>query len=447
MDTTKKSRSPLMWVPTLYLAQGLPFFSVALIASMMFKSMGVPNTDIAHWTAYIGMAWIFKPLWSPFLELASSKKLVVVTFQLLSGVFFGLVALSLHLPFWLGASVAMLACVAISAATHDIACDGVYITSLSEKQQAQYAGWTGTFFNAGRFIALGGLVILAGTLEKSHGVVPAWTTIFVILAVTMALLAAYHAWTLPLAKNPVTEKTTVAGITDTLWEVIVDYVRKPGIWMSILFIIMFRAGEAQVQTIGPLFLRDALDKGGLGLTTAQVGTVYGTSGTIAFIVGSIAGGYFTSWLSLRRAMIFLILAVNLPNLVFYFLATWLPTDLTVIGAALSLEMFGYGFGFVGIILYMMQVVAPGKYQTAHYAFSTGIMQLGFVLFKFFSGDFQAWLGYQQFFIWVLLCAIPVTVMALFLPMTPRANVAASAPDDVPADVPAGVSTDSQAAAR
>jgi len=415
----KSARSPLTWVPTLYLAQGLPFFSVALIASMMFKSMGVANTDIAHWTAYIGMAWIFKPLWSPFLELASSKKLVVVTFQLASGVFFGLVALSLHLPFWLAASVAMLACVGISAATHDIACDGVYITSLTQKQQAQYAGWTGTFFNAGRFIALGGLVILAGYLEKTQGIVPAWTTIFVILAITMVALAAYHAWVLPLAKNPVAENTSVAGIASTLWEVIVDYFKKPGIWMSILFIILFRAGEAQVQTIGPLFLRDALDKGGLGLTTAQVGTVYGTSGTIAFIVGSIAGGYFTSWLSLKRAMIFLILAVNLPNLVFYFLSTWLPTDLTIIGAALSLEMFGYGFGFVGIILYMMQVVAPGKYQTAHYAFSTGIMQLGFVLFKFYSGEIQAHLGYQHFFIWVLLCAIPVTLMALFIPLASR----------------------------
>lgn len=417
----EKQKSPLAWVPTMYLAQGLPFFSVALIASMMFKSMGVPNEDIAHWTAYIGMAWIFKPLWSPFLELASSKKLVVVTFQLACGLFFALVALALHLPFWLAASVAMLACVGISSATHDIACDGVYISSLTQKQQAQYAGWTGTFFNAGRFIALGGLVILAGHLEKTQGIVPAWTTIFIILAVTMVALAAYHSWVLPLAKNPVTKDTTVAGIAGTLWEVIVDYFKKPGIWLSILFIILFRAGEAQVQTIGPLFLRDALDKGGLGLSTSQVGTVYGTSGTIAFIIGSIAGGYFTSWLSLRRAMIFLILAVNLPNVVFYFLSTWLPSDLTVIGAALSLEMFGYGFGFVGVILYMMQVVAPGKYQTAHYALSTGVMQLGFVLFKYFSGAIQAALGYQHFFIWVLVCAIPVTVLALFIPLTPRAQ--------------------------
>lgn len=418
-DHDSAKRSPLTWVPTLYFAQGLPFFSVALIASLMLKSMGVPNEDIAHWTAYIGAAWIFKPLWSPFLELASSKKLIVVSFQLLSGVSLGLVALALHLPFWLAAVIAMLSLVAISSATHDISCDGVYMASLSKKQQAQYAGWTGTFFNAGRFISLGGLVILAGYLEKSHGVVTAWTVIFCILSATMIALGLYHSWSLPLAPNVRGENHNVAGIARTLKDVIIDYLRKPGIWVSILFIILFRAGEAQVQTIGPLFLREARELGGLGLSTEQVGTVYGTAGTIAFIVGSIAGGYFTSWLSLRRAILFLILAMNLPNLVFYLLSTYLPTNLTLIAAGLSIEMFGYGFGFVGIILYMMQVVAPGKYQTAHYAFSTGIMQLGFVLFKWISGDAQVALGYQHFFVYVLLCAIPVAVLSQFIPMESR----------------------------
>ncbi|UGQ47499.1 MFS transporter [Massilia endophytica] len=419
METATAKRSPLTWVPTLYFAQGLPFFSVALIASLMFKSMGVPNGDIAHWTAYIGAAWVFKPLWSPFLELASSRKIIVVTFQLLSGLFLGLVAVALHLPFWLAATVGMLALVAVSSATHDIACDGTYIASLTKKQQAQYAGWSGTFFNAGRFVSLGVLVILAGYLEKSYGVVPAWTVIFCILCATMIALGLYHSWALPLAPNPASDHQTVGAVARTLKEVLVDYLKKPGIWVSILFIILFRAGEAQIQTIGPLFLREATANGGLGLSTDQVGTVYGTAGTIAFIVGSIAGGYFTSWLSLRRAILFLILAMNLPNLVFYFLATYLPTDLTVIAACLSLEMFGYGFGFVGIILYMMQVVAPGKYQTAHYAFSTGIMQLGFVLFKWISGDVQQALGYHNFFIYVLLCAIPVAVLSQFIPMESR----------------------------
>jgi PAT family beta-lactamase induction signal transducer AmpG len=427
MEHTKPHvRNPKLWVPSLYLAQGLPFFAVAIVANQMFKSMGVPNDELNHWTALIGLAWVFKPLWSPFLELASSKKLVVVAFQLVGGLCLGAVALALHAPFWFAACLAMLALVALASATHDIACDGLYIASLSEKGQAAYAGWTGTFFNAGKFFTTGALLLLAGHFEKTLGVVPAWTISFTILAAIMVALALYNSWALPQAKNVVDADTNAAAIARTLWQVIVEYFRKPGIWVSIVFIILFRAGEAQVQAIGPLFLRDALAKGGLGLSTADVGAVYGTVGTVAFIVGSIAGGYFTSVLSLKRAMLWLILAMNLPNVAFYCLATWLPTDLTMVGAALSVEMFGYGFGFVGLILYMMQVVAPGKYQTAHYAFSTGIMQLGSVLFKLVSGDIQIALGYQHFFVWVMLCAIPVAVLSQFIPMSARPRPEAQA---------------------
>jgi len=415
------TRSPLAWVPSLYFAQGLPFYAVAIVAGQMFKSMGVSNDDISHWTAIIMSAWIFKPLWSPFLELAPSKKLVVVGFQLIGGACLGLVALALHLPFWFAACVAMLTLVAICSATHDVACDGLYIASLDASGQARYAGWTGTFFNAGRFISAGGLLLLAGYLEKTTGTVPAWTVVFCIVAAMMVALGLYNSWALPPARNTLAVGTDAAAIAGTLWDVIVDYFRKPGIWVSILFIILFRAGEAQVQTIGPLFLREARNLGGLGLSTAEVGAVYGTVGTVAFIVGSIAGGYFTARLGLKRAMLALILAVNLPNAVFYYLSLAQPTSLPVIGVALSAEMFGYGFGFVGLILYMMQVVAPGKFQTAHYAFSTGFMQLGFSLFKYVSGDIQLALGYQHFFLWVLVAAVPVAVLSQLIPMqAPRA---------------------------
>jgi PAT family beta-lactamase induction signal transducer AmpG len=418
-NNNQNIRNPKFWVPSLYLAQGLPYFAVAVVANQMLKSMGMPNSDINRWTGLIGLAWALKPFWSPFLELASSKKLIVVTFQIFGGVCLGGVALALHAPFWFAACMAMLALVAISAATHDIACDGLYITSLDEKGQAQYAGWTGTFFNAGKFLTTGGLLVLAGHFEQTIGVVPAWTICFLILAAVMVGLGLYNSWALPQSKNAVSTGTNAAAIARTLWEVIVEFFKKPGIWISILFIILFRAGEAQVQSIGPLFLREARHLGGLGLSTAEVGAVYGTVGTVAFLVGSIAGGYFTSWLSLKRAILWLILAVNLPNAAFYLLSYFQPTDLAVIGAALSIEMFGYGFGFVGLILYMMQVVAPGKYQTAHYAFATGIMQLGFVLFKLFSGDIQIALGYQHFFIWVMLCAIPVAILSQVIPMTAR----------------------------
>ena len=427
-NTNPSPHSPLRWVPSLYFAQGLPFYAVAIVAAQMLKSMGLANDAIGHWTAAIMSAWIFKPLWSPFLELASSKKLVVVSFQLIGGVCLALVGLALQLPSWFGACVAMLTLVAICSATHDVACDGLYIASLDATGQARYAGWTGTFFNAGRFISASGLLLLGGWLEKTMGVAPAWTVVFCIVAAMMVALGLYNSWALPPAKNTLAGGTDAAAIAGTLWEVIVEFFRKPGIWVAILFIILFRAGEAQVQTIGPLFLREARNLGGLGLSTMEVGAVYGTVGTVAFIAGSVAGGYFTARLGLKRAMLALILAVNLPNAVFYYLSMAQPASLAIIGTALSAEMFGYGFGFVGLILYMMQVVAPGKYQTAHYAFATGIMQLGFSLFKYVSGDIQLALGYQHFFLWVMVAAVPVAVLSQLIPMgAPR--VSRTAPVD------------------
>jgi PAT family beta-lactamase induction signal transducer AmpG len=419
----RAARHPLAWVPTLYLAQGLPFYAVALVAGLMFKSMGVPNDQIARWTGLLGLAWVFKALWSPFLELARSKKCVVVAFQLLGAASLGMLALALQLPTWFGASIALFAVVALASATHDIAADGLYIASLPARQQAAYAGWQGAFFNAAKFLSLGGLVILAGHLEQQLGAVPAWTTVFVLLGAVMAGLGLYHLWALPGAGGPAGtgHGASLRAVAATLADVIRAFFAKPGIWIGILFIILFRAGEGQVQTIGPLFLRDAREVGGLGLSTGEVGAVYGTAGTVAFLAGSIGGGYFTSWLGLRRAMPWLILAMNLPNAVFCYLSAAQPSALGVITTALGAEMFGYGFGFVGIILFIMQVIASGRYQTAHYALGTGFMQLGFVLFKMISGDIQQALGYRHFFLWVLLAALPVLLLTRFVRLEPEAG--------------------------
>jgi PAT family beta-lactamase induction signal transducer AmpG len=419
------TRHPLAWVPTLYLAQGLPFYAVALVAGLMFKSMGVPNEQIARWTGVLGLAWVFKALWSPFLELASSKKRLVVTFQLLGGGALAAVALALQLPAWFALAIALLAVVALASSTHDIAADGLYIASLSARQQAAYAGWQGAFFNAAKFLSLGGLVILAGFLEARIGTAGAWTVVFALLGAGLAGLGLYHGWALPGTLNAASTTITARGVAHTLADVIKAFFAKEGIWTAILFIILFRAAEGQIQTIGPLFLRDARAVGGLGLSTAEVGAVYGTAGTVAFLAGSIAGGYFTAWAGLKRAMPLLILAMNLPNLVFYYLSAAQPDSLPVIAGALGLEMFGYGFGFVGIILFIMQVVASGRYQTAHYALGTGFMQLGFVLFKVVSGDIQQALGYRSFFLWVLACALPVLVLSCFIRMESTTSASAS----------------------
>ena len=422
-----ETRSPMTWVPTLYFAEGLPFYAVALIAGLMYKSLGVPNDQIARWTGLIGFAWVLKPLWSPLLELAATKKSMVVLFQLAGAAGLGGVALALQLPGWFVLSLAVLALAALAAATHDIAADGLYIASLSTTQQAQYVGWQGAFFNAARLIASGGLLVLAGTLERRMPPAQAWTLIFGLVGATMALLALYHARVLPVGRNAPRDDARTRAIWATFWEVSVDFVRKPGIWLACLFIVLFRVGEGQVQTIGPLFLREARALGGLGLTTDQVGWAYGTAGTVAFLVGSVIGGYFSAWLGLKRAMPVLIVAMCLPNVVFLYLSSALPSDLTLITAAVALESFGYGFGFVGMILFIMQVVAVGRYPTAHYALGTAVMQLGVVLSKTVSGDIQAALGYRPFFVWALVAALPVLVLAFFLKLdaAPAAAVPAA----------------------
>jgi PAT family beta-lactamase induction signal transducer AmpG len=406
--------NPIRWVPSLYFVQGLQFFVVMLIAGLMFKSMGVANDQIARWTGLMGLAWAFKPLWSPFLELARSKKAVVVAMQFSGAVGLALLAGALQLPNWFAASIAVLFLLAYLSATHDIACDGLYMASLSETQQAAYAGWQGAFFNASKFLTLGGLLVLAGHLEKGMGVFNAWSLIFVLLAGLLALLATWNAKALPGTLNLGAADITAASIARTLREVIAAFLQKPGIWLFIGFIILFRFAEGQVQTIGPLFLIEARDKGGLGLSTEQVGGIYGTAGTAAFLVGSILGGYFTAWLRLRRAMPLLIVAMAVPNIVFWWLSSHLPSDLWTIGVAVAVEMFGYGFGFVGMILFIMQVVAPGRFQTAHYALGSGVMQLGFIFSKTISGDLQLAMGYENFFLWTIGAGLPVLLLLPFI---------------------------------
>jgi PAT family beta-lactamase induction signal transducer AmpG len=404
------TRSPIRWVPTLYFAEGLPLWVVLLVAGQMYKSMGIGNDQISRWTGIIGFAWVFKPLWSPFLEALGTNRSQVVLFQFVGGASLLALGMTLHLPGFFAASIVMLGLVAIASATHDIAADGLYIASLAARQQAEFAGWQGAFYNAAKFASAGGLLILAGQLEQAMPVAQAWTVVFAILGAVLVALGVYHWWALP-RQATLHQAHTMAEALATLQEVFVAFFRKPGIWLAILFILLFRAGEAQVTNIAPLFLRDARGAGGLGLNPTEVGWAYGTAGTLAFIAGSIVGGYFAAWLGLRRALPYLIVGMNLPNLAFFYLSTAMPTELALIIAAIFVENLGFGFGFVGLILYMMQVVSPGRYQTAHYAFGTGFMALGLVIFRSISGDIQLALGYKSFFFFVLLCAVPVFILS------------------------------------
>lgn len=411
----REHTSPAWWVPTLYFAEGLPFYTVGLIALIFYQRMGVRNEVIALATSLLAIPWSLKPLWSPFLEMYKTKKFFVVCFEVLSGVSLGLLALALPPAGYLRYSIALFAIVAFCSSSHDIVADGLYIASLEPRQQSAFAGWQGGFYNVARFFAQGGLIILAGYLEDRIPVVRAWMTIFAGIGLMLVVLGLYHARVLPREA----ERRHTKNLRDavrTYGDVVVSFFRKPNILLLLVFIFLYRAGEGQLVKIGPLFLKSLRADGGLGLSTAQFGTIYGTFGTAAFIAGTVLGGYFTSWLGLKRAILPLIIIMNLPNVAYVYLSIILPANIPVVAAALCVEMFGYGFGFVGVILLMMQEIAPGNYQAAHYAFANSLMNLGLVIPGAISGYVQKWMGYRMFFVWVLISAIPALVMARFVPI-------------------------------
>jgi PAT family beta-lactamase induction signal transducer AmpG len=414
-ETRRTGVSPAIWVPTLYFAEGLPFYAVGMMALIFYSRMGLDNRIITATVSLLGLPWSLKPLWSPFLEMYKTKKFFVVLMEFVGGVSLGLLALCLPLPDYFRYSIAFFALVAFCSSTHDIAADGLYIGSLSPKQQAAYAGWQGGFYNIARFFSQGGLLILAGYLETRMPAVRAWMIIFATVGITLVVLSLFHSRVLPSGGEERHSKS-LREMLATFWDVVVSFFKKPHIWFLLTFVFLYRAGEGQVVKIGPLFLKAAREQGGLGLTTTQFGTIYGTFGTAAFIVGSILGGYFAAWLGLKRALLPLILAMNLPMLTYFYLSTELPTSTVSITLAMSLEMFGYGFGFVGVMLLMMQEIAPGRYQTAHYAFANSLMNLGLILPGAISGSIQMKIGYQHFFVWVLISAIPAMILSRFVPI-------------------------------
>lgn len=419
MTQTATQRNPLTWVPTLYFAEGLPFAVVAVMSGMMYKKLGLSNDVITFWTTQLGYAWLLKPLWSPLLESVHSKKRIVALAQIVGGALLLACALCLHLPGFFVFSMGLLCCAAFVSATHDIAADGSYIAALSDEQRARYSGWMGAFWNGGKLFVLGGMVTLAGNLESSLGVVGGWTVAMAIPGLLLIGLGFYHLWSMPeptMHRQAEATRISFRATVRTTLEVLRTFFSQPGILSVIVFILLFRAGEGQIQTVGRLFLMDGREVGGLGLNTSQIGLAYGTAGTVAFIVGSILGGHFVEWLSLRRAMFIMILAMNVPNLTFLYLNIAQPTNVDHVTLVLAIEMFGYGFGFPALPLYIMRQVAGHGYPTAHYAIGTAVMQGGLILFGTVSGFIQQKLGYHDFFIWCVLSAIPVLILSLVLKM-------------------------------
>jgi PAT family beta-lactamase induction signal transducer AmpG len=412
-----KSR-PWLWIPSLYFSQSIPYVIVMMLSVVMYKDLGISNTDIALYTSWLYLPWVIKPLWSPVVDMFRTKRWWIVGLQLVIGASLAMVALTMPLPGFFQASLAVMWLMAFSSATHDIAADGFYMLGLRQQQQAAFVGVRSTFYRLGMLAGQGGLVYLAGQLTERTGDVHfAWSAVFFVLAAIFLVLCAYHHFILP---RPLEDKAVVQSdnYLKEFFATFGAFFKRRDIWLILGFILTYRLGESQLLKLVAPFLMDPVVKGGLGLTTKQVGVAYSTVGVMALVLGGLLGGYVISRLGLKRCLWLMVFSVHIPDLVFVFLASTQPQNLVLVASFLALEQFGYGFGFTAMMMYMI-MVADGEHKTAHYAICTGLMALGMMVPGMASGKIQELLGYQHFFIYVCLMTIPAFIMAALVKIDPE----------------------------
>lgn len=414
----RKKYNPWTWVPSLYFAEGLPYVIVMLVSVLMYKRLNISNADIALYTSWLYLPWVLKFLWSPFVDVIRTKRWWIITMQLLLGVSLGSIGLSIPASNFFTYTLIFFWLMAFSSATHDIAIDGFYMIGLSKHQQTFFVGIRSLFYRIAMITGQGALIILVGYLEESNlfnSNSPthfAWLICFIFIAVLFVLFAVYHFFILPVEEKP-TNKPNVNDILSELGKTIQTFFTKKNIIISILFLLTYRLGEAQLAKLATPFLLDNAASGGLSLSTKEVGFVYGTVGIIFLIIGGILGGFLASVHGLKFWIWWMVIAINIPNLVYVYLSMNLPDQLWIILTAVAIEQFGYGFGFTAYMLYMLYI-SDGKYKTSHFAFCTAFMALGMMLPGMFSGMIQEWIGYTNFFIWVMICTIPSFVMVSLL---------------------------------
>ena len=411
-----KNRSPWAWIPSLYFAEGLPYVVVMTLSVIMYKRMEVSNTDIALYTSWLYFPWVIKPIWSPFVDLIRTKRWWIYAMQLLIGAGMAGVAFTLPGDLFLRCTLAFFWLMAFSSATHDIAADGFYMLGLDEEQQAFFIGIRNTFYRVAMLTGQGLLVMLAGYLEQTTGRIAfAWSLVFFVLAGSFIGLALYHKYILPKPAVDVSRSNiTPATILTEFGKTFVTFLQKKGILPALLFMLTYRLGESQLVKLASPFLLDSREVGGLALSTGEVGFAYGTVGVISLLLGGVLGGMAIAQSGLKKWIWPMAFAISLPNLVYLYLAYTMPEGIWVVNACVAIEQFGYGFGFTAYTMYLM-LFAEGNYKTSHYAIGTGFMALGMMVPGMISGWIQEQIGYQHFFIWVMICCVPVFLVLPFLP--------------------------------
>ena len=424
-----KYRNPWTWVPTLYFAQGIPYFLVNNISVMMFAKMGVPNGDMAFFTSLLYLPWMIKPFWSPFVDVMKTKRWWTVTMQLIMSIAFVLLVLTLPIPSaediangtapmsLFMVTLILFVVTAFASATHDIAADGFYMLGLDTGTQAEFVGIRSTFYRLSNIFGQGVLVAIAGWVELEYKDIPlSWQVTLIVATVVFGLVTIYHLFIIPKpdADRPTIEgKVSAGAIFSEFGRSFKTYFMKKGVWLAIIFMLCYRLPEAFLLKLCMPFLVAKQELGGLGMDTASVGIAYGTIGTIFLTVGGILGGIFASRIGLKKSLWVMAGCMTLPCITFVYLAIAQPTNLAIIATAISIEQFGYGFGFTAYMLYMMYF-SDGEFKTSHYAICTAFMAASMLIPGMFAGYIQEAIGYVNFFWMVMACCAATLVVTYFV---------------------------------
>jgi PAT family beta-lactamase induction signal transducer AmpG len=417
---SQSKRNAWSWVPSLYFAEGLPYIIVMYVAGVMYKRLDISNADITLYTGWLYLPWVIKPLWSPVVDILKTKRLWVVVMQGLIGITFAGVAFTIPVSNFFQYTLAFFWLMAFSSATHDISADGFYMLGLSEHDQSFFVGIRSTFYRGAVLAGNGLLVILAGYFEETlNNIANAWVICFFVLAGLFLFFSIYHSFILPY---PESDGPVASGkARNFLKEYFITFIlffKKEKVLIVLAFILLYRLGEAQLAKIAPLFLLDSKSAGGIALSTSEFGFIYGTVGTIFLVVGGILSGVLASKKGLKYWIWWMVLAINLPDLVYVFLSYTQTSNVYLINICIAIEQFGYGFGFTAFLLFLI-FISKGDHKTSHYAIATGFMALGMMIPGMFSGWLQEILGYKLFFIWVCIATIPAFIVTKFIPLDPE----------------------------
>lgn len=408
----KTIRSPWTFVPTLYFAEGLPYVIINTVSVALYKRMDVDNARIAFWTSWLYLPWVIKMFWSPMVDLVSTKRNWIISTQVAMALCLFIVSSSLMGGSFFVVSLAAFCAAAFVSATHDIATDGFYMLALTKSEQALFVGIRTTFYRLAMIFGSGALVYLAGILEESgRRVADAWMISTAVPTVMFILFALYHRAILPFPRE---DGRGVGGAEEgSFIEIISSYFRQEKIWAVIAFILLYRFAEAMMLKLVAPFLLDSEEVGGLGLSTKQLGLVYGTVGMICLIMGGIIGGWLIAKYGFRRCIWPMALALHLPDAVYVYMAYTRP-PIEILFPLVALEQLGYGVGFTAFTVFLMYA-SRGRYKTSHFAISTGIMALGMMIPGAISGYIQQALGYKTFFLIVMAMTLPGMLSVVFIP--------------------------------